>query len=164
MNNYTESKKAIDAIRRKYTYTWDVIFRAAIGYMIECGQERLRNTEWFDEQIKQINERHDKAEAENKILFVGRDIEKGVCECARELAEFEANDILMYVQREIWIPAEIEDLSYQRAISLLQSTINYALVDNETDSVKDELNNIGFEDNELCALGYEDVFFEEKEQ
>ena len=70
----------------------------------------------------------------------------------------------MYVQREIWIPAEIEDLSYQRAISLLQSTINYALVDNETDSVKDELNNIGFEDDELCALGYEDVFFEEKEQ
>ena len=164
MNNYTESKKAIDAIRRKYTYTWDVIFRAAIGYMIECGQEMLKNTEWFDEQIKQINERHDKAEAENKILFVGRDIEKGVCECARELAEFEANDILMYVQREIWIPAEIEDLSYQRAISLLQSTINYALVDNETDSVKDELNNIGFEDDELCALGYEDVFFEEKEQ
>ena len=48
--------------------------------MIECGQEMLKNTEWFDEQIKQINERHDKAEAENKILFVGRDIEKGVCE------------------------------------------------------------------------------------
>lgn len=81
----------------------------------------------------------------------------------RELAEFESNDILMYIQREIWFSAEFGDISYQRAIALLQSTINYALADNETDSVKDELNDIGFEDEELCVLGYKDVFFEEEE-
>jgi hypothetical protein len=163
MNNYTETKKAIDDIRRKYTSAWDVIFRAAIGYMIECGQETLKDTEWFNKQIQHIDESHNKAEAENKILLVGRDVEKGVCECARELAEFESNDILMYMQREIWLSAEFGDLSYQRAISLLQSTINYALIFTETDSVKDELHDIGFEDEELCALGYEDVFFKEEE-
>lgn len=163
MNNYTETKKAIDDIRRKYTSAWDVIFRAAIGYMIECGQETLKDTEWFDKQIQHIDESHDKAEAENKIPLVGRDVEKGVCECARELAEFESNDIIMYIQREIWFSAEFGDISYQRAIALLQSTINYALADNETDSVKDELNDIGFEDEELCVLGYKDVFFEEEE-
>lgn len=162
MSNYTESKKAIDAIRRKYTSAWDVIFCAAIGYMIECGQETLKNTEWFDKQIKYIDEVHDKAEIENKIPLVSRDVEKATCKCARELAEFEASDILMYVQREIWLSAEFGDISYQRAISLLQSTINYALVDNETDSVKDELNDIGFEDEELCVLGYKDIFFEEE--
>lgn len=163
MNNYIESKKAIDAIRRKYTSAWDVIFRAAIGYMIECGQETLKDAEWFDKQIQHIDESHDKAEAENKIPLVGRDVEKGVCECARKLAEFESNDILMYIQREIWFSAEFGDISYQRAIELLQKTIYYALVDNETDSVKDELNDIGFEDEELCVLGYKDVFFEEEE-
>lgn len=56
----------------------------------------------------------------------------------------------------------MEKISYERAIALLQSTINYALIDNETDSVKEELNNIGFDDKELCAIGYEDIFFEEE--
>ena len=48
----------------------------------------------------------------------------------------------MYVQREIWFSAEFGDISYQRAIELLQKTIYYALADNETGSVKDELNDV----------------------
>ena len=57
----------------------------------------------------------------------------------------------------------MKNISYERAIALLQSTINYSLVDRETDIVKEELNDIGFSDEELCSLGYKDVFFDEEE-
>lgn len=56
----------------------------------------------------------------------------------------------------------MREISYERAIALLQSTINYALNDHEIEFAKDELNDIGFTDEELCVLGYEEVFFEEE--
>ena len=57
----------------------------------------------------------------------------------------------------------MREISYERAIALLQSTINYALNDHEIEFAKAELNDIGFTDEELCVLGYEEVFFEEEE-
>ena len=56
----------------------------------------------------------------------------------------------------------MREISYERVIVLLQSTINYALNDHEIEFAKDELSDIGFTDEELCVLGYEEVFFEEK--
>ena len=56
----------------------------------------------------------------------------------------------------------MREISYERAIALLQSTINYALNDHEIEFAKDELSDIGFTDEELCVLGYEEVFFEEE--
>ena len=58
----------------------------------------------------------------------------------------------------------MREISYERAIALLQSTINYALNDHEIEFAKDELSDIGFTDEELCVLGYEEVFFEEEEE
>ena len=57
----------------------------------------------------------------------------------------------------------MREISYERAIALLQSTITYALNDHEIAFAKDELSDIGFTDEELCVLGYEEVFFEEEE-
>ena len=56
----------------------------------------------------------------------------------------------------------MREISYERAIALLQSTINYALNDHEIEFAKDELSDIGFTDEELYVLGYEEVFFEEE--
>ena len=56
----------------------------------------------------------------------------------------------------------MREISYERAIALLQSTINYALNDHEIEFAKDELSDIGFTDEELCVLGYEEVFVEEE--
>ena len=56
----------------------------------------------------------------------------------------------------------MREISYERAIALLQSTINYALNEHEIEFAKAELNDIGFTDEELCVFGYEEVFFEEE--
>lgn len=56
----------------------------------------------------------------------------------------------------------MREISYERAIALLQSTINYALNDHELEFAKDELSDIGFTDEELCVFGYEEVFFLKK--
>lgn len=54
-------------------------------------------------------------------------------------------------------------ISYARAIALLISTINYSIQDRETDVAKEDLSYIGFEDNELRELGFEDIFFFEED-
>ena len=56
----------------------------------------------------------------------------------------------------------MREISYERAIALLQSTINYALNDHEIEFAKAELNDIGFTAEALCVFGYEEVFFEEE--
>lgn len=57
----------------------------------------------------------------------------------------------------------MQNLSYVRAIELLINTIEYALTDRLVNEAKDDLEFIGFTDEELCALGYKDIFFEEEE-
>ena len=46
----------------------------------------------------------------------------------------------------------MEENYYERAMALLQSTINYALNDHEIEFAKAELNDIGFTDEELCVF------------
>lgn len=164
--SYTESKKKLDAIRQKYGCKGEVLFRTSIQYIIDHGRELFNESDWFEFQIEAIDKRHDKAEVENKILFVSRDFEKAIMECAKELAQFGAYDLLMYIQREVWLGnGEIGEPDYQRAIGLLKRCIE--CIDEhheECHEVLEELQYIGFEDDEIEYFGYGYLFDEEDEE
>ena len=124
--SYAESKKKLDAIRQEYGCKGDVIFRTAIQYIIDHGRELFNETDWFEFQMEAIDKRHDKAEEEGKFLFVGRNFEKAIMECAKELAQIEAYDLLIYVQREVWLGGgEVGEPDYQRALQIIRNCLCY---------------------------------------
>lgn len=124
--SYTDSKNKIDAIRREYGCKGDLIFRTAIQYIVEHGQSKFKNETWFDECVNDVDERHDLARQLGKTLWITRDFEKAILECARELAFFEAYDLLTYVQREVWLGGgEIGEPDYQRALEIIRNCLYY---------------------------------------
>lgn len=156
---YEETKKTIDKIRQKYGCKGELIFRCAITNVVDCGRTELNKKEYLESWLKSIDKRHDEAEQADRFLVIGRDFEKAIAECTCELAKVDSMDFIMYVQREIWMYDHSGEISYDRAISLLQSVVEWNLIDRETDFAKDDLSSIGFDDDELIELGYEDVFF-----
>lgn len=163
MNNYSESKKKLDAIRDKYGCKGEVIFRTAIQYVIEYGQSMLSDEAWQEHFLFNIDKRHDEAEAEGKILFITRDFEKAILECAFELAQIEPYDFLIYIQREIYLGGD--GISYQRAIELLRGCLDYC--GNNTYEVMYTLEmakEMGFDENEIEELGYGYMLNEEEDE
>lgn len=163
MNHYAESKKQLDAIRNKYGCKGEVIFRAAIQYVIEFGQRNFKDEMWFNELVNDVDERHNLAEANREILFVTRDFEKAILECAKELAQIEPYDFLIYIQREIYLGGD--GMSYQRAIDLLRGCLDYC--GNNTYEIMYTLEmaeEMGFDENEIEELGYGYMLSEEEEE
>ena len=48
-------------------------------------------------------------------------------------------------------------------MDLLKSTVGYCLQDRETDVAREDLDYIGFDDDDLKALSFEEVFFDDEE-
>lgn len=163
MNNYSESKKKLDAIRDKYGCKGEVIFRTAIQYVVEYGQSMLSDEAWQEHFIFNIDKRHDEAEAEGKILFITRDFEKAILECAKEIAQIEPYDFLIYIQREIYLGGD--GISYQRAIDLLRGCLDYCGNNTyETMYTLEMAEEMGFDENEIEELGYGYMLSEEEEE
>ena len=142
-----------------------MIFRTSIQYVVEYGQRKFKNDEWVKEQLNLIDVKHDEAELEGKILWIGRDFEKALIECAAEIAAVETYNLLIYIQREVWLSNE-GGIDYQRAIQLLKGCMNHIedseMCDNEeTYYVFDE---IGFTDEELEGFGFGYLINEEDEE
>lgn len=162
MNNYAESKKQLDAIRDKYGCKGEIILRCATQYIVEFGQRNFNDEQWFDIAMGGIDKRHDQAEAEEKILFITRDFEKAILECAKELAQIDPYDFLIYIQREIYLGGD--GISYQRAIDLLRGCLDYC--GNNTYEIMDTLEmaqEMGFDETEIEELGYGYMLEEEEE-
>lgn len=123
---YAEHKKMLDGIRQKYSCKGDVIFRTAIQYIVEHGQYNFRNEKWFNSCMDNVDKRHDLADKNGKILWIGRDFEKALLECARELAQIEPYDLLIYIQREVWLGGgEVGEPDYQRALEIIRNCLYY---------------------------------------
>lgn len=162
MSNYTESKKKMDTIRDKYGCKGEIIFRAAIQYIVEFGQNKFNDAVWFIQAMNEIDKRHDQAEAEGKILFITRDFEKAILECAQEIAQISPYDLLIYIQKEIYLGGD--GISYQRAIDLLRGCLDYC--GNNTYEIMYTLEmakEMGFDENEIEELGYGYMLNEEED-
>lgn len=150
---YAENKKKIDNIRQEYGCKGEMIFRAALTLIVEVGQCAILDEAWYQCELDNIDEKHDAAEKVGKTLFITRDFEKAILECARELAQINAYDLLAYIQKEVWLGGD--GISYKRAIELLKGCLDYcATYVAETLEAKEEAEIIGFTDDEIEDLGY----------
>lgn len=162
--SYAESKKKLDAIRQEYGCKGDVIFRTAIQYIVEHGQYNFKNQTWFDSCLTSVDKRHDLAEKDGKILFMTRDFEKALLECARELAQITAYDLLIYIQREVWLgDGVVGQPDYQRAIEIIRNCLCYT--DNEggyytySPSITlSKFREMDLTDEEIAYFGWEYLF------
>jgi hypothetical protein len=155
MNNYTDSKKVLDQIRDKYDCKGDMIFRTAIQYIVEYGQCKFKNEEWVNEQLVFVDEKHDEAEINGQHLFIGREFEKALIECAREIAKVDAYNFLIYIQKEVWLSNE-GGIDYARAVQLLEGCMSNIAMwnDYQCDMTLGEFDDIGFDDDEIQELGF----------
>lgn len=154
MNNYAETKKELDKIRSEYGCKGEMIFRTSLQYIVEFGQNKFLDDEWVESQLGVVNEKHNKADAENKILFIGREFEIALIECARELAKVDAYGLMVYIQKEVWLSNE-GGIDYERSVQLLKSCMSWIEEDHASlGEMLDTLEYIGFDDDDIEALGF----------
>lgn len=162
--NYTDSKKKLDSIRQKYDCKGDIIFRTAIQYIVEHGQYNFRDETWFDECINDVDEKHDLAEKLGKHLWVTRSFEKALLECARDLASIEAYDLLIYIQREVWLGGgEVGEPDYQRAMEIIRNCLFYTAdcyggYHEECSETLRKFREMELTDDEIAYFGWEYLF------
>lgn len=155
MNNYAETKKELDRIRREYVCKGDVLFRTSLQYIIEHGQRTFNDDGFVNNQLVLINVKHDKAEAEGKCLFISREFERALIECAREIAKVNTYNLLVYIQKEVWLSNE-GGMDYQRAVDLLKGCMANIEMWNDCKNILTlhEFEDIGFDDDEIAELGF----------
>ena len=164
MSNYVESKKEVNKIASKYGCKGDIIMRTAAQYIIEYGQYMFKDEDFIKDQIQQIKDKHRIAEEEGKHLWVTKDFELAIFNCARELAEVDSYDLIVYMQKEMYWSNE-GGLDYKRAVQLLESSLeyleNYNNYNNEENY--EAFQDIGLEDNEIEEFGFGYLISEEEE-
>lgn len=154
MNNYAKVKNELDRIRSEYGCKGEMIFRTSLQYIVEFGQDQFSDEEWVEEELRSIDKKHDEAEAEGKILFIGREFEKALVECAREIAKVDAYYMLVYVQKEVWL-SDAGGIDYEQAVRLLKGCMSW--IEEDHSSLVGTLGafeDIGFDDDDIEALGF----------
>lgn len=142
MSNYTESKKRIDSIRSEYSSAGDIIFRAAIEMLVDTGKDYLS----------------DQSSYESMMSFANDGTDRIILKCAHELADINTIDLLVYVQKELYL-SDDGGMSYQKMARKLSDCIEWIIGDADcSDVVKDLKYGVGFSENELRSLGYDCLF------
>lgn len=154
MNNYVETKKELDRIRSEYGCKGEMIFRTALQYIVEYGQHEFNNNGWVENQLVLVDIKHDKAEAEGKNLWIGREFERALIECAREIAKVDTYSLLIYIQKEVWLSNE-GGIDYETAVQLLKSCMSWIEEEHASlGEMLDTLEYIGFDDDDIETLGF----------
>lgn len=161
MSNYVESKKELDKIRNEFGCKGDILFRTAIQYVVDCGRQCFDDEEWVKVQLDIVDQKHDAFDRDKKTPFISRDFEKAIIECAQEIAKVNTYDLLVYIQKEVWLSGD--GIGYQRAIKLLKDCLDWFTDDTLNERIIENLNLLGFRDDEIEELGYGWLFEEEEE-
>lgn len=144
MNNYAESKKKIDSIRNK---CGEIMFRMAISHLMDVGIRHLTE-ENVEETCKEIMQKDDSK------AFMTNEFSCGLVRMAYELAQIPHTDLLVYIQREMAYDVFDGMPSYERAIHLLKGCMNWIEGDINCAETLDNFEWIGFDDDEIDALGW----------
>ena len=154
MNNYANTKKELDRIRDEYGCQGEIIFRTALQYIVEHGQSTFNDNGFVNNQLVLIDVKHDKAEAEGKNLFISRKFERAFIECASEIAKVDTYNLLIYIQKEVWLSHE-GGIDYDRAVRLLKNCMSWIEEDHASlGEMLDTLEYMGFDDDDIEALGF----------
>jgi hypothetical protein len=155
MSNYTETKKALDKIRSEYGCKGEVLFRTAIQYVVDCGQQHFQDEAWVKEQLEITDKKHDAFDREKKTPFMSREFEKAIIECAAEIAKVNTYELLVYIQKEVWLSNE-GGISDDRAVELLKACMSNIEMWNDCQNTLTlhEFEDIGFDDDEIIELNF----------
>ena len=159
--SYIENKKTLDKIREDFGCKGEIVFRTAIQEVVSRGQTTFLDDGVYKDMMNDIDANHSYAEANGKTLFISRDFEKAIIECARELSKIDSYDLLIYIQKEIWLGSD--GIDYKRAIDIAQTCLNY-IIDNEcigNEEILDKLYELDLSDKEIEDLDFGWVFEEE---
>ena len=166
MGNYAETKKELDRIRDEYGCKGEVLFRTAIQYIVDCGQQNFQDEDWVQKQLDLTNIQHDIFDREHKTPFASRVFEIAIIECAQEIAKVDTYNLLVYIQKEVWLSND-GGIDYKRAIELLKkcmADIEDVRYCNNKDTYE-AFEYVGFTDDEMQELGFGYVFdYEEDEE
>lgn len=145
MNNYAESKKILDKIRSKD----EVMFRMAVSHLMDVGIRHLTE-ENIEKTCKGIMQRDDSK------AFMTNNYMCDLVVMAGELAKVPHIDLLVYIQREVEYDVVDGAMSYKRAIRLLEGCMsNISQWNDWADYLTlQEFEDIGFDDDEIEALGF----------
>ena len=91
---YKESKMMLGKIRDDYGCKGEIIFKAALQTLVQGGTDNFNSNLQYGKWLAEINDRHNKAEVEGKILFCTREFEIAILECAKEMAKIPIMDLL----------------------------------------------------------------------
>lgn len=146
MNNYAESKKKIEVIRSK---NGEPMFRMAISHLMDVGIRHLT-----EENVKETCEEIMKED--NSKAFMTNEFKCDLIKAAYELAQIPHIDLLVYIQREVDYDVFDGVPSYERTIKLLKSCMCNIEQWNDcrNELTLEEFEDIGFDEEELEALGY----------
>ena len=94
-----------------------------------------------------------------------KDFELAIFNYARELAEVDSYDLIIYMQKEMYWSNE-GGLDYKRAIHLLEECMGWIDVygTGEGYSFKEALDDLGFDEDEIEELGFEYALSREEEE
>ena len=153
--NYIESKHEIETIRNK---CGEIIFRMAISHLMDVGIRHLTkdNVEYTCKQIMQ---------EDDSKSFMTNEFQCDIVNVAYELAQVPHNDLLVYIQREMVYDICDGVNSYQRAIDLLKQCMEQIEANEGYDKTEtlQVFESLGFNDDEIEALGFEYLFEEIEE-
>lgn len=81
-------------------------FRMALSHLMHCGIQNFTEDNVVTTKDA-IDKQHDEYEAQNKIHIMTREFEKGLIDCAYELAQIPLWDLLLYIRKyvEIYDPS-----------------------------------------------------------
>lgn len=147
MNNYTANKKKIESVRNWYG---EFVFRGAISHLMDVGIRHLTK-ENVEEACKEIMASDDTGR------FMTNEFQCEIVRAAYDLAQISHTDLLAYIQREVVYDVFNGVNSYQRAINLLKRCMDQIEGDEDYNNTKtfQVFESIGFDDDELEALGFE---------
>lgn len=147
MSNYDQSKKEIDTIRYKYSSAGDIVFKIAICMLIHKGKSFFDNEKSYQDLV-------DSAELEFNEL---------VAKCANELAKINTIDLLVYIQKEVYLSND-SVMSYQKMTQKLKDCIEWIIGDAcDCNAAEILTEGIGFSAREIVSFGYGFVFEEDDE-
>lgn len=153
MNTYVESKKKFEAIRNK---VGEMMFRMAISHLMDVGIRHLTE-EMVEETCKEIMQKDDSKH------FMTNEFQCYLVRTAYKLAQISHTDLLVYIQREVVYDIFDGMPSYERAIELLKSCMEWFADDTLHERVIENLNLLGFTDYEIERLGFNYLFDDNQE-
>ena len=151
---YTESANLIDVIRSRDM----MMFRMAISHLMDVGIRNLTK-ENINETCEAIMQQDDsKSFMSNRYMC-------DLVRMAGELAEIDHIHLLNYISKNVFYDVGDKQMHYDRAVELLGYMVYY-VKENTFRDIYTELCDIGFDDDDIEAIGYPELIpnYEEEEE